>query len=221
MKLPLIVVNFKTYKSATGALALELARLHAKVARKTGVTLAVAAQAVDLRMLVEDGGVPVFAQHFDVAVHGAYTGHVMAHALKEAGVYGSLLNHAEKKLPLDILEKSIALARDAGLFTIVCAETPYEGKAVYALGPDMVAVEPPELIGGDISVTTASPQVVLDAVAMIGAGKVLVGAGVKTAEDVRASLKYGASGVLLASGVTKSLDPEKTLMELASGALGL
>jgi triosephosphate isomerase len=58
---------------------------------------------------------------------------------------------------------------------------------------------------------------VTDTVQMVGRGKVLVGAGVKTAEDVRLSLEYGASGVLLASGVTKSFDPEKTLYDLVSG----
>ena len=214
MKLPAIVVNFKTYEGATGKKALELARIHDKVARAAGVTLAVAVQAVDLRMIVEEVDIPVFAQHFNLAQQGAFTGHITPHSLKEIGVYGSLLNHAEKKLTLDILERSIELARDIGLFTIVCADTPYAGKAASEFDPDLVAVEPPELIGGDISVTTASPQVIIDAVAMIGKDRVLVGAGIKTAEDVRASLRYGACGVLLASGVVKSADPEKTLFDL-------
>lgn len=219
MKLPVIVVNFKTYPGSSGKKALDLARIHQKVARQTGVTIAVAVQAVDLRMIVEEVDIPVFAQHFNVAEQGAFTGHITPHSLKEIGVYGSLLNHAEKKLTVEILEKSIELARDTGLFTIVCADTPYAGKAVSELDPDMVAVEPPELIGGDVSVTTASPQVIIDSVAMIGKGHVLVGAGIKNAEDVRASLRYGASGVLLASGVVKSPDPEKTLFDLVEGIL--
>ncbi len=217
MNLPVIVVNFKTYRNASGKMALELAKIHQKVAKKTGVNLVVAVQAVDLRMIAEEVDIPVLAQHFDLAEEGAFTGHVTPHSLKEIGVYGSLLNHAEKKLPLDVLEKSIELARTVGLFTLVCADTAYAAKAISDLDPDLVAVEPPELIGGYVSVTTAEPQVITDAVNMIGKGKVLVGAGIKTGDDVKASLEYGASGVLLASGITKSLDPEKTLYDLAEG----
>lgn len=217
MKLPAIVVNFKTYENASGKRALELARIHQKVAKKTGVTLAIAVQVVDLRMIADSVDIPVFAQHFDLAERGAFTGHVTPHSLLDCGAYGSLLNHAEKKLPLDVLEKSIEKARELGLFTIVCADTAYAGKAISELDPDLVAIEPPELIGGDVSVSVAEPQLILDAVQMIGKGKVLVGAGIKTGGDVKSSLEYGASGVLLASGVTKSLDPEKTLFELVSG----
>lgn len=217
MKLPLLLVNFKTYPSASGKQALELARIHQKVAKETGTNIAIAVQAVDLRLIREEVDIPVFAQHFDLAEQGAFTGHVTPHSLQEIGVHGSLLNHAEKKLPLDALEKLIGKARSLDLFTVVCADTAYSGKALSELDPDLIAIEPPELIGGDISVSTAEPQLIQDAVAMIGKGKVLVGAGIKTGQDVATSLKYGASGVLVASGVTKSLDPEKTLMELAQG----
>ena len=37
-----------------------------------------------------------------------------------------------------------------------------EAKSLAALVPDYVAVEPPELIGGDVSVTSADPQIVSD-----------------------------------------------------------
>lgn len=219
MKFPLIVVNFKTYEHATGKKALELAKIHEKVAKKTGVQFAIAVQPIDLRMIAGEVNIPVLAQHFDPVLLGAYTGHLSPHALKEAGAMGSLLNHAERKLNLDVIEKAIEMARGLDFLTLVCADTPYAGKALSELDPDLIAIEPPELIGGDISVSTAQPQVIADAVKMIGKGKVLVGAGIKNKDDVLKSLQLGASGVLLASGVTKSLDPEKTLMDLAQGVL--
>jgi triosephosphate isomerase len=219
MKLPIIVVNFKTYPNASGNRALELARIHAKVAGKTGVNIAIAVQAVDLRMITQEVDIPVLAQHFDFAEQGAFTGHITPHSLKEIGAMGSLLNHAERKLPLDVLQRSIEMARTMDLFTLVCADTAYSGKAISDLDPDLVAIEPPELIGGDISVSTAEPQLISDAVEMIGKGRVLVGAGIKTGDDIRVSLERGASGVLIASGVTKSLDPEKTLYDLVNGVL--
>jgi len=52
---------------------------------------------------------------------------------------------------------------------------------------------------------------------LIGENKVLVGAGVKDKDDVSIALALGASGVLLASGVTKASDPYSSLLDLASG----
>ncbi len=217
MNLPIVIVNFKTYPGAGGEGALVLAKMHAKVAREKGVSIAVAVQAVDLRMIASEVDIPVLAQHFDFADEGPFTGHITPHALKAAGAFGSLLNHSEKRLSLDDIEESLDLARSMGLFTVACADTAYTGGALAALNPDLVAVEPPELIGGDVSVCTANPQLISDAVNMIGKGRVLVGAGVKTKEDVQAALYYGASGVLVASGITRALDPEKALHDLVDG----
>lgn len=214
-----LIVNFKTYPSASGQKALELAKICEKIAKETGVRIAIAAQAVDLRHLVNEVTIPVLAQHFDLAEEGAFTGHVTPYSLKAMGVYGSLLNHSERRLELDTLEESLDIARNLGLFTIVCADTAYTGKAVSQLEPNMVAVEPPELIGGDISVCTASPQVVIDSIAMIEVGKVLVGAGVKERKDVAMAIAHGASGVLVSSGVTKAQDQEHVMRELAEGVL--
>jgi triosephosphate isomerase len=46
---------------------------------------------------------------------------------------------------------------------------------------------------------------------------VLCGAGVKTGEDVKKALELGTVGVLLASGVVKTKDPRKALLNLAEG----
>lgn len=217
MKQPVIVVNFKTYANGTGQKGLELARLLAKVAKERGVSLAVAVQAVDLRMVLAEVDIPVLAQHFDMADQGQFTGHVTPYSLREMGAFGSLLNHSERRLSLDQIEESVELARNLGLFTIVCADTAYSGKAISELDPDLVAVEPPELIGGDTSVCDVEPQLIMDAVQMIGPGKVIIGAGIKTEHDVRAVLEHGASGVLVASGVAKSHDPERAINELIAG----
>ena len=219
IRLPIIVVNFKTYEGATGKKALELAKIHQKMSKKTGVNFAIAVQPMDLPIIASEIDIPVFAQHFDPVSFGAYTGHISPRALLQAGAAGSLLNHAERKLSLESLEKALEMARSLDFFTIVCADTAYAGKAVSELDPDLVAIEPPELIGGDVSVVTANPQIISDAISMIGSGKVLIGAGIKTSQDVKRCLKLGASGVLLASGVAKALDPEGALFELAQGML--
>ena len=216
ISLPLILVNFKTYENAIGDKAIELARIHEKVAKETGISIAIAVNALDLAMVCKQVTIPVFVQHCDPVGYGSFTGWIPPDQVKAVGAYGTLLNHAEHDLPIDVLDKTIDMAKDSGLFTIVCAETPERGAEIMNFNPHLVAVEPPDLIGGDISVTHADPQIVANAVALIGNGKTLVGAGVKTGKDVKASLDLGASGVLLASGVTKSPDPYKTLRDLCS-----
>jgi len=84
----------------------------------------------------------------------------------------------------------------------------------------MIAVEPPELIGGDISVTSADPTIVSNTVSLVNSVNpqvvTLCGAGVKNGQDVSTAIELGTSGVLLASGVTKAEDPLSVLRDLVS-----
>lgn len=220
MKLPAIIVNFKLHENGVGEGALKLAKIHERVAAETGASIGIAVNALDVLRVAAAVTIPVFAQHFDPVGHGSYTGHISAEILKKGGVYGSLLNHAEHQLADNVLIESVYLARKMGLFTIVCANTPAKGAEIVQCEPDLIAVEPPELIGGDISVSKAQADIVRGAVELIGRGRTLVGAGIRDAEDVRLSLEFGASGVLLASGVTKAEDPYGVLMELVRGLKG-
>lgn len=217
MKLPCIIVNFKAIKEATGDAAVVLAKIHEKVAHETGASIGIAVCALDLAKVAKAVNIPVFAQHVDGIEYGSYTGHISPYAAKEAGAYGTLLNHSEHRLNDEVLKKSIELAKKAGLFVVVCAATPEKGKIVASFGPDLVAVEPPELIGGDVSVSKAKPEIISDSVRLIGADKVLVGAGVKTGEDARIARELGAMGVLVGSGVTKAKDPHAALLDLVEG----
>ena len=115
----------------------------------------------------------------------------------------------------------MAACRANGLLSVVCADSAEPSGAVAFFEPDLIAVEPPELIGGDISVTSARPEVVSDAVNAVHRVDadipVLCGAGVKTGKDVKAAIDLGAKGVLLASGVVKAKDVRKALSDLVSG----
>ena len=215
LQFPVLITNFKTYQSSTGIKALELAKLHEEIAKKYGINFAVCPQAVDIWMIASEINIPVLAHHFDAVTHGAFTGHILPEALKMAGADGSLLNHAERKIPFEQIAAAIARAREVGFFTVVCAKDIEEGKKIAKLKPDAVAIEPPELIGGDISISTASPDIIKNAVREIPDVPIIVGAGVKTGEDIKIALKLGAKGVLVASGVTKAADPRKVLEDFA------
>ncbi len=216
----MIIVNCKTYESATGEKALALARIHEKVAKKTGVPIMIAVQAADLYRVSREISIPVCAQHADPVGYGSHTGWTMPEAIRDAGAKGSLLNHSEHRFTnFDDLKKVAELLKKMGLKTIICAENDDEGaKIAEIIDPDFIAVEPPELIGGDISIATAQPELIERSVKKIG-NNVLVGAGVKTSADIRIARKLGAKGVLLASGITKASDPEAVLMDLASAFL--
>ncbi|MBL4694764.1 triose-phosphate isomerase [Candidatus Gracilibacteria bacterium] len=217
MELPVIIVNFKVYESAVGERAVELAKIHEKVAKETGASIAIAVNALDLAAVIAAVDIPVFAQHIDDVGFGSNTGHVLPTLVKKMGAFGTILNHAERQIPKDQIRDHVKAAKDAGLFTIVCANDPECAREIFQYYPDLIAVEPPELIGGDISVSKAGPEIIEEAVKICGKGKTLVGAGIRDPEDVTIALKLGSVGVLLASGVTKADDPESVLRGLVGG----
>jgi triosephosphate isomerase len=211
-----VLVNLKAYPCDPVAVA-AAAR---DVAAGSGVRIGVAAQAAHIERVAETG-VETWAQHVAPIAHGSHTGHALAEAAVDAGATGTLLNHSERRLRLADIDGSLDAARRVGLGTVVCANDPEQVAAAAALGPDAVAVEPPELIGGDVSVATADPDVVEDAVAAARRVDpdvdVYCGAGISTGEDVAAAADLGADGVLLASGVAKADDPRAALEALVAG----
>ncbi|OIP80516.1 triose-phosphate isomerase [Candidatus Peregrinibacteria bacterium CG2_30_44_17] len=217
MDIPVIITNFKTYEEGMGSKALELAKIHAKVAVECKASMAIVAAPTDIAMLSASVSFPVFAQHVDPVSVGANTGAILPEAVKDAGAWGTLINHSEKRMSMADIEKAVMRGKEVKLFTIVCVKDDTEVAEVMKFNPDMVAVEPPELIGGDVSVSTADPELIARSAKVIGKGKLLVGAGIKTGEDVRVALEQGASGVLLSSGVVKAQDPEAVLTDLCSG----
>jgi triosephosphate isomerase len=221
MKLPVIIVNFKTYDEVLYPKGLELAKVCELVAGETDKSIAVAPQATDLALTCGEVGIPVFAQHVDNIETGSHTGRTSPLAVKASGAAGTLLNHAEFKIHHQDVREAIDKCRALGLVTVSCADSLEEAKALAEFSPDFLAVEPPELIGGDISVTSANPEIVSNTVKAIkGVNpeiKVLCGAGVKTGADVKKAIELGTVGVLLASGVVKAKDQKEALEDLASG----
>lgn len=221
MRLPAIVVNFKVYPEVLGKRGWELAQTCAKVAEDTGASIVIAPPLSDLARVAKLVPIPVFGQHADTAPAGAHTGWIPPEALLAAGATGTLLNHSERRIPLKNVQTIIPRCETLGLEVIACADTILEAEKLAAAAPDCVAIEPPELIGGDISVTSAKPEIVSGAVARIRKVNphvhVLCGAGVKDRKDVRKAIELGTEGVLLASGVVKAKNPEKALRDLAKG----
>ena len=214
----LIVVNFKTYQEAHGVAAEELAVIMQDL--ETNARMVAVVSAFDLSSVVSAApNLEVWTQHLDPINFGSNTGWLHPETAVLRGAKGTLINHAEHKVSIE----HIAMLLDSVPedFTVcACAADIDEARALSALEPNYVAVEPPELIGGEISVTTADPEIVSGTAAAIreisdGVG-ILCGAGVKNGDDVSTAINLGTSGVLLASGVTKVNDPRSALNDLIS-----
>ncbi len=216
LKEPSYIVNFKAYEGGTGARALELARVIEEFAKKTGTDFGVAVQPTDIELVASSVELPVFAQHIDPVGFGSHTGHILPEAVVSAGAVGTLLNHSERRLGLDALEASVKRAHEVGLQVVACAKDAEEAGRIsrFADKPDFIAIEPPDLIGGDVSVSSARPDIISEGVEAVGGVPLLVGAGVKTYEDVKKAVGLGAVGVLLASGVVKAEDAVEALEKL-------
>lgn len=208
-----VLVNLKAYPCDPVAVA-EAAR---DAAAGSDARVAVAPQTADVAR-VADTGVETFTQHVSPVGHGSHTGSTLAESVANAGATGTLLNHSERRLRLADLDASLRAADRVGLETVACANNPSQVRAAAALGPDAVAVEPPELIGTGTPVSKADPDVVTDAVEAAlevdPSVSVFCGAGISTGEDVVAARDLGAKGVLLASGVATAENPRAALEEL-------
>ena len=113
-----------------GEKMLKLAQVIDKTAMKYDLDVIVTPQYTDISLLANNTErILVFAQHMDPLPVGRGLGSVLPEAVKAAGAVGVMLNHAEKKLTLDVVEKTIARADEVGLATIVCADSCAEAAA--------------------------------------------------------------------------------------------
>ncbi|MCC6022753.1 MAG: triose-phosphate isomerase [Desulfurococcaceae archaeon] len=223
IKTPVIVINYKVYNTSFGNSALSIAKAAEEVSINTGVNIIVAPPATEIRTLASNVSIPVYAQHVDPVDLGAYTGHIPPEAVKEAGAKGFIINHSERRIRVDEIARLVIKARNLGLNTLVCADTPEVAAALAVLNPDMIAIEPPELIGTGIAVSKAKPEIILSTVSRIRSVNndviILTGAGISTPEDVVKALELGTSGVLISSAIMKAKDPKKVINEMAEAVI--
>ena len=218
----MIIVNFKTYLEATGQRAVELAKQAERASRETGVYIAVAPQFTDIKSVADAVEIPVYAQHVDSIKPGSNTGHVLADAVKLAGAVGTLINHSERQIKLAEIDSVIRLCNEHELISCLCTNNPITSASAAYLCPDIISIEPPELIGTGVAVSKAQPEAVTNTIKKVrkvnDEAVILCGAGISHGEDVSVALNLGTHGVLVASGIVKANNPYLTLREFADSA---
>jgi len=173
-----------------------------------------------------DSSHQILAQHLDEASLGASTGFSVPEMAKSFGATGSLVNHSEHRLPETEIESLVSRLRKLEMVSVVCAKDDHEVGRFTKLNPDFIAVEPPELIGSGKAVSKEKPEIIRGSRATLEKNrlsysftKLLCGAGIVDGIDARASVKLGAEGILVASGVIKAQEIEKKIRELAQGLI--
>jgi triosephosphate isomerase len=194
-----------------GPEVLELARHADKVGAKYAVQMIITPQTVDIPILARElAHVLVFAQHMDSLEVGRGVGSILPEALKAAGAVGVMLNHAEKKLSKDELERTIKRADQIGLATMVCADTLEDAAVIARMAPNIIISESPDLIGAgrrDEQDQSAIREINETVWEMNPDIRILHGAGIRCGRDVYDVIAAGAQGTGSSSGIILSNDP--------------
>lgn len=216
VKLPFFEIGPKSY--LYGDDILELAKAADAASEKYGVDIIFTTPIVDIRRVREaTKNIHVFAPHMDAIVPGRGLADVLPESLVAAGADGVMLNHCEKPLTFDVLEKTIARANEVGLTTIVCADSLAEASKIATLSPDIIVAEPSELIGTGVSVGKEYVEAATKSVKDVNPDiLVLTAAGIAGGEDVYNTIIAGADATGSSSGVAKAKDRAAMVDEMIS-----
>jgi triosephosphate isomerase len=214
IKPPFFEVGPKAY--LYGEQMLALAKVIDRIAIKYDVDIIVTPQYTDIRMIAENTErILVFAQHMDCLPIGRGLGSVLPEAVKAAKAVGVMLNHCEKPLSMETIEKTIQRADEVGLGTIVCADTVDELSAIAKLKPNLLVAEPTSLIGTGKTSDMDYVKRTIETVRAIDPDiMVLQGAGISNGNDVYNVIMAGAQATGSTSGIIKAQDPAAMAEEM-------
>ena len=86
------------------------------------------------------------------------------------------------------IKKLVKRLKELKIKTVVCVKNVNEAKKYAKLNPDIIAIEPPELIGTGRAISTEKPALISNAVKAVKSAKnntkLLCGAGIVSGQDV-------------------------------------
>jgi triosephosphate isomerase len=215
-----LILNFKTYTEASGEEALKLAEIVAEASKNTDINLTICPQAADIYRIREKFPMmSIWSQHIDPIQPGRNTGWTSPTTIVMAGATGTLINHSEKKQGVVEIENSVKIGKQLQLSTCVAVNSVDLALKVSTSNPDFIAYEPEELISTGVSLIDSDKGLAEDFITKLksSSSKLILGAGVKNANDIRQATAIGYHGVLLASGFINAENKLSYLQELLSG----
>ncbi len=205
----MIVINLKNYKQGD-----DLFDLVKKIELYYNKAI-VAVPPIYLREAVKSTTLDIFSEHTDFHEPGKATGYTTPESVAWAGAHGSLLNHSEHKVSFTNIRKTIKRCNELGLKLIICVSSLKEAEQIKKLNPYAIAYEDKKLIATGKSITQFDSSELKKFVEILKDTEVLplCGSGITNEGDVAAALILGCKGVLVASAIANSQNPEKFLKE--------
>lgn len=218
----MFVINCKNYEEIAGDKIVKLAKIIEGVSKKYKVKIALAPPN-HLLTKIADLSIPVLAQHVDNTRIGSTTGFIIPELLKTSKIAGSLINHSEHRISNSDIKQLVSRLHKLKMISIVCVRNIAEAQKYAKLNPSYIAIEPPELIGSGKAVSKEKPELITKAVTVVknanNSTKLLCGAGIVSGEDVEKAIQLGAKGILVASGIIKSKNWEKIIVEFSKAMI--
>ncbi|HEX7141117.1 MAG TPA: triose-phosphate isomerase [Nitrososphaeraceae archaeon] len=217
----LIIINCKNYLEVAGEKIIQLSEIAKDISNSNNVQIMIAPPQNSLFYLSQFVKLPLICQHIDYEKIGATTGFIIPELAKSYGASGSLINHSEHRIEYEVIQNLVERLRQLNMTSIVCASSSQEVGKFARLHPDMIAIEPPELIGTGKAVSKVNPSIITESVKEAGRYseniKVICGAGIVDKTDIKSAINLGSQGILLASGLIKSDGWKDKLIELCAG----
>jgi triosephosphate isomerase len=217
----LIIINCKNYLEIAGEKIFQLSEIAQDISERYKIEIIIAPPQNSLFYLSQFIKLPLICQHVDDEKIGPTTGFIIPEIAKSYGASGSLINHSEHRMEHANIKNVIERLRQLNMFSVVCASTSREVGELSRFNPDMIAIEPPELIGTGKAVSKVNPSIITESVKEARTYsknvKVICGAGIVDKTDIQSAINFGSQGILLASGLIKSESWKNKLIELSEG----
>jgi triosephosphate isomerase len=216
-----IIINCKNYLEIAGEKIFQLSEIAQNISERYKIEIIIAPPQNSLFYLSQFIKLPLICQHVDDEKLGPTTGFIIPELAKSYGASGSLINHSEHRMKQASIKNAIERLRKLNMFSIVCASTSREVGELSRFNPDMIAIEPPELIGTGKAVSKVNPSIITESIKEARTYskniKVICGAGIVDKTDIQSAINLGSQGILLASGLIKSESWKDKLIELSEG----
>jgi triosephosphate isomerase (TIM) len=161
---------------------------------------------------------PLWSEHCDPVKNSKSTGWISTEQIKEAGGIGTMLNHSEHRLPFSVIKQTTEICHEHNLKVLICCENEKEAIMYSGLHPEFLAYEPPELIANKTQSVTSKTKEIRQIVSFLKSSSptpyslptitFLIGAGIRSKEDIKIGKSLGAQGILISSSIMEGSHEE-------------
>ena len=218
IKPPFFEIGPKSY--LYGSQILDLARIADEASRRHRVQVIFTTPFPDIRMVAQaTQDLIVFAPHMDPIRPGRGLADILPESVREAGADGVMLNHTEKPITYVTLYQTMKRVNELNMLSLIITDSVLEAKAAALLSPDIITAEPAELIATGQASDMTYVKTSIEAIHSVNPDiYVLIGAGIKTGQDVYNVICEGADASGSSSAIALAENPEALVNEMLTAA---